>query len=59
MSTIFTTIGGRKFAFAVTIAIGFFALACFDKISYEQLIKTIEWIFGAFVIGNVAQKFVK
>jgi len=49
--------GGRKFILAVTLTIGFFFLAIFGKISYEQLISGVTWVFGLFAGANVAQKF--
>jgi energy-coupling factor transporter transmembrane protein EcfT len=49
--------GGRKFIYGVLVSIFAFILAFLGKISYQELIGFIEWIFGLFVAGNVAQKF--
>ena len=50
-------IGGRKFTFGMLLTIGIFSLALFGKISYQELINAVEWIFGLFISGNVIQKF--
>ena len=49
--------GGRKFIFGVVLAVGAFSLAIAGRISFQELLGFVEWIFGLFVVGNVAQKF--
>jgi hypothetical protein len=52
-------LGGRKFFYAQVVTIGVFVLAVLGKVSYEQLLSFLTWIFGIFVTGNVAQKFTR
>jgi type IV secretory pathway VirB2 component (pilin) len=49
--------GGRKYILACVLIVGFFALGLAGKISYEQVISGVTWVFGIFAGANVAQKF--
>jgi hypothetical protein len=53
---LFETLGGRKFVFAVLLTIGLFVLAVLSKISYQELITALQWIYGIFVVGNIGSK---
>lgn len=57
MKDFLSEIGGRKFTFGMLLTIGIFTLALFGKISYQELISAVTWIFGLFISGNVLQKF--
>lgn len=57
MKDFLSEIGGRKFTFGMLLAIGMFTLALFGKISYQELINAVTWVFGLFISGNVIQKF--
>lgn len=49
--------GGRKFIYGILLTVGVFVLAVMSKITYQELLSAVEWIFGIFVAGNVIQKF--
>jgi hypothetical protein len=59
MLKIIEKLGGRKFLFGFLTTIGFFVLAFFGQISFDELISVIKWIFGIYVLGNVANKITK
>lgn len=57
MKDFLSEIGGRKFTFGMLLTLGLFTLALFGKISYQELINAVTWVFGLFISGNVLQKF--
>ena len=50
--------GGRKFIFAILIAIGLLTLAMTGKINYDQLMAGWLWAFGIFAVANASQGFI-
>ena len=55
--SLFTTLGGRKFVFALLIVISALTLSIIGKVTYDQFLQTALLAFGLFAAANVTQKF--